>query len=64
MFFPFSTDLFEQTGQYEPLTTRIKNILREYKDGIGIFKELIQNADDARATTVKFLVDWRKGPNR
>ena len=28
---------------------------------MGIFKELIQNADDAGATTVKFLVDWRKG---
>ena len=55
------TELFEQTGQYEPITTRIRNILHEYKDGIGIFKELIQNADDAGATTVKFLVDWRKG---
>ena len=57
----FPTDLFEQTGQYEPLTTRIRNILREYKDGVGIFKELIQNADDAGATEVKFLVDWRNG---
>ena len=57
----FPTDLFEQTGQYEPITTRIRNILREYKDGVEIFKELIQNADDAGATTVKFLVDWRKG---
>ena len=56
------TELFEQVGQYESLTTRIRNILREYKDGIGIFKELIQNADDAGATTVKFLVDWRNGP--
>ena len=54
-------ELFEQTGQYEPLTTRIRNILGEYKDGIGILKELIQNADDAGATSVKFLVDWRKG---
>ncbi len=61
MSFLFAIDLFEQTGQYEPLTTRIRNILREYKDGVGIFKELIQNADDAGATTVKFLVDWRKG---
>jgi sacsin len=52
---------FEQTGPYEPITTRIKNILKEYKEGVGIFKELIQNADDAGATTVKFLVDWRQG---
>ncbi|XP_028400649.1 sacsin-like [Dendronephthya gigantea] len=57
-------DLFEQTGQYEPVTTRIRNILREYKDGVGIFKELIQNADDAGATKVKFLVDWRRGRTR
>ena len=57
-------ELFEQTGQYEPLTTRIRNILREYKEGEGIFKELIQNADDAGASTVKFLVDWRNGPTR
>ena len=56
-----STELFEQTGQYEPITNRIRNILREYKDGIGIFKELIQNAEDAGATTVKFLIDWRRG---
>ena len=59
MYFPIG--LFEQTGQYEPLTTRIRNILQEYKEGEGIFKELIQNADDAGASTVKFLVDWRKG---
>ena len=52
---------FEQTGPYEPITTRIKNILKEYKEGVGIFKELIQNADDAGASTVKFLVDWRQG---
>ncbi|XP_028396659.1 sacsin-like [Dendronephthya gigantea] len=52
---------FEQTGPYEPITTRIKNILKEYKEGVGIFKELIQNADDAGADTVKFLVDWRTG---
>ena len=46
---------------YEPITARIKSILKEYKEGVGIFKELIQNADDAGATTVKFLVDWRQG---
>ncbi|XP_028400775.1 sacsin-like [Dendronephthya gigantea] len=60
----FEEDLFEQTGQYEPITTRIRTILREYKDGVGIFKELIQNADDAGATKVKFLVDWRQGGTR
>ena len=53
---------FELTGQNEPLTTRLKNILSEYKQGVGVFKELIQNADDAGATKVCFLIDWREGP--
>ena len=53
---------FEPMGPYESITTRLKNILKEYKEGVGIFKELIQNADDARATEVKFLIDWRQGP--
>ena len=52
---------FEQTGPYESITNRIKTVLREYTEG-GIFKELIQNADDARASVVRFLVDWRNGP--
>ena len=52
---------FEQAGPNEPITTRIGNILKEYKEGIGIFKELIQNADDAGASTVKFLIDRRQG---
>ncbi|XP_077979802.1 sacsin-like [Glandiceps talaboti] len=50
---------FEQTGPYEPLTTRLRNILSDYSEGVSIFKELIQNADDAGATEVKFLIDWR-----
>ncbi|XP_070535151.1 sacsin-like [Ptychodera flava] len=49
---------FEATGPYEPLTTRLKNILSDYVEG-SIFKELIQNADDAGAEEVKFLIDWR-----
>ncbi|KAG7223047.1 hypothetical protein INR49_015936 [Caranx melampygus] len=38
---------FEQSGQREPLTVRIKNILEEYPSVADIFKELLQNADDA-----------------
>ena len=52
---------FEQTGPYESITNRIKTVLQEYTEG-GIFKELIQNADDAHASVVRFLVDWRNGP--
>jgi sacsin len=50
---------FEEFGQNEPLTQRIKNILEDYPDTIGIFKELLQNADDAGATEVTFVVDHR-----
>lgn len=49
----------EQCGQSEPITTRIKNILKEYDDERDIFKELIQNAEDAGAEVCKFLMDSR-----
>ena len=52
-------DTFEDTGQYEPLTTRLKNILRDYKDGLTIVKEMMQNADDAEATEVNICYDAR-----
>ncbi|XP_013763751.1 sacsin-like [Pundamilia nyererei] len=49
----------EQCGQSEPITMRIKNILKEYDEDSDIFKELIQNAEDAGAAVCKFLVDFR-----
>ncbi|XP_047457117.1 sacsin [Mugil cephalus] len=49
----------EQCGQSEPITIRIKNILKEYDEESDIFKELIQNAEDAGADVCKFLVDLR-----
>lgn len=49
----------EQCGQSEPITTRIKNILNEYDEESDIFKELIQNAEDAGAQQCAFLVDFR-----
>ena len=52
-------DVFDDAGQHEPLTTRLGNILREYKDGLTIIKEMIQNADDAGATEVNILYDNR-----
>ena len=55
-----SEDTFEDAGQSEPLTTRLKNILRDYKDGLTIFKELLQNADDAEATEVNVCFDARQ----
>ena len=50
---------FEQVGQYEDLTTRLRNILDEYP-GDSILKEMLQNADDAGATEVCFVLDWRR----
>ncbi|XP_053564484.1 sacsin isoform X2 [Bombina bombina] len=51
---------FEQSGQREPLTVRIKNILEEYPSISDIFKELLQNADDASASECNFLIDMRR----
>ncbi|ESO89577.1 hypothetical protein LOTGIDRAFT_164873 [Lottia gigantea] len=49
-------------GQKEPLTTRLKNLLNDYTDGFTVPKEIIQNADDAGASVVKFLYDERAMP--
>ena len=54
-----SDDAFEDVGQSEPLTVRLKNILTDYKDGLTIIKELLQNADDAGATELNICYDKR-----
>ena len=51
--------LGEEFGQEERLTTRLNRLLEDYTDGFAVLKELIQNADDAGATEVKFLYDER-----
>ena len=51
---------FESYGQSEPLTTRIKNLIKDYSDGLSVLKEFVQNADDAGATEVHFLIDERE----
>ncbi|KAM4702085.1 LOW QUALITY PROTEIN: sacsin [Discoglossus pictus] len=51
---------FEQSGQREPLTVRIKNILEEYPSVSDIFKELLPKCDDASATECNFLIDMRR----
>jgi sacsin len=45
--------------QSEPLTIRLKNLIRDYPEGVGIIKELVQNADDAGAHRVVITFDWR-----
>ena len=44
-------------GQKADLCVRIREILRNYPEGSSILKELIQNADDAGATTVRIMLD-------
>ncbi|KAJ8303970.1 hypothetical protein KUTeg_017553, partial [Tegillarca granosa] len=51
---------FEEWGQTEPLTRRIKNILKDYTDGFSVPKEIVQNADDAGASKVCFVYDERE----
>ena len=46
-------------GQGEELTCQIQNILRDYPFDITILKELLQNADDAKATKMYFILDKR-----
>jgi hypothetical protein len=38
--------------QEESLVVRLKGILNEYPPGVSIFKELLQNADDAGAKVI------------
>ena len=51
---------YTEAGQHEDITQRIHNIVKDYGANIDVFKELLQNADDAGATEVKFLIDWRQ----
>ncbi|KAL3881557.1 hypothetical protein ACJMK2_027983 [Sinanodonta woodiana] len=52
-------------GQHDDLLTRLKGILRKYPLDFGLLKELLQNADDANATEVHFIKDYRQlGKNK
>ena len=46
-------------GQREELTRRIQNILRDYPFDVTVLKELLQNADDAKATKMYVILDKR-----
>ena len=47
-------------GQYENLTTRIKHLVDGYSEPFDVFKEMIQNADDAGATEIELILDKRR----
>ena len=46
-------------GQKEELCDRLNGILKQYPSDTSIFKEFIQNADDAQATEIIFILDHR-----
>ena len=46
-------------GQREELTTRIQNIIKDYPFDETVLKELLQNADDAKATKMYIILDRR-----
>ncbi len=54
-----SCDLGVDFGQSEKLTGRLNRILTGYPRDTTILKELLQNADDAGATEIHFVLDPR-----
>jgi len=46
-------------GQTEKLTRRLQQLIHDYPEGLGIVKELLQNADDAGAHVLHLIFDWR-----
>ena len=55
----FVSKHFKGFGQHEDLTRRIQNIIRDYPFDITLLKELLQNADDAKAKKLYFILDKR-----
>ena len=49
----------EEFEQHEPVEVRISNILAQCRADESIFREFIQNADDACATEIAFVLDHR-----
>ncbi len=45
--------------QIERITDRLRDIVRNYPKGLGLFKEFLQNADDAGASKLRIIYDHR-----
>ena len=56
---PDELEIGEEFGQEEKLTRRLSRLLEDYTDGFSVPKELVQNADDAGASEIRFLYDER-----
>ncbi|KFY88994.1 hypothetical protein V498_06566 [Pseudogymnoascus sp. VKM F-4517 (FW-2822)] len=52
----------DDNPQVQSLTIALKNICRDYPAGGTVLRELLQNADDAGATDVRFILDERTYP--
>ena len=55
---------FESFSQKEDLCNRLYRITTNYSNPMDIFKELIQNADDAHASEIQFILDDRNLPKQ
>ena len=51
--------LFKNLGPSQDIALNIRSQLDGYSDGLALFKEMIQNADDAEANIVKICYDKR-----
>lgn len=49
-------------GQRQRLTNRLCELVRKYPKGVGLFKEFLQNADDAGASALTAVLDLREHP--
>src|SRR5262245_41222402 len=49
-------------GRIPSLTAQIRELIHDYPEGIGIIKELAQNADDAGARVLEIVIDRRSHP--
>ena len=49
-------------GRIPSLTAQIRELIHDYPEGIGIIKELAQNADDAGARLLEIVIDRRQHP--
>lgn len=47
-------------AQYQPVTIVLRSIIQDYEAGSGILLELCQNADDAGASKIEFVLDHRQ----
>lgn len=52
----------EEFAQREPLTVRLRGLVRSYPKGVGLIQEFLQNADDAGARSLRVFLDDRSYP--